>query len=214
MEQRDPLFSDEPEDTKIAILKATFDALAEHGYADLTIDRIGQYFPKSEGLIFYHYEGKDDLLLDLLDYLLERFEQMGVPVSDNGSPETQLRSIFDQVVPENSEQRDQKYEKVLIELRAQAAQDEEYQKHFNQSHDIFHETIREIVQNGIESGDFRETDPDRVADFLVTLVSGNIFERVTADTHRSIVSELDSYIEYRLLADKGHEHTEDELNDS
>ncbi|MFD1643580.1 TetR/AcrR family transcriptional regulator [Halohasta litorea] len=212
MEQRDPLFSDEPEDTQIAILKATFDALAEHGYADLTIDRIGQYFPKSQGLIFYHYDGKDDLLIDLLDHLLERFEQIGMPVSDEGDSETRLRSLFDQVIPETSEQPDQKYEKVLIELRTQAAQDEEYQKCFNQSHDIFRESVQQIIQDGIESGDFRETDPDLVADFLVTLVSGDIFERVTTGSRRSILSELDNYIEYRLLADK--EHNEDELNNT
>ncbi|CQR50918.1 HTH-type transcriptional repressor AcnR [Haloferax massiliensis] len=201
MDKRAPLFVDEPDDTKTEILKATFDALAEHGYANLTIDRISQHFSKSEGLVFYHYDGKDDVLLDLLNYLLSRFRQVGMPVSDDGDPETRLRSLFDQVIPEPDEQQIRDYETVLTELRMRAAQDEAFQECFNQSQDIFRETIREILQDGIESGDFREMDPELVANFLVTLVSGRTFERVTTGISRPIQSELDNYIKYRLLAD-------------
>ncbi|WP_241768121.1 TetR/AcrR family transcriptional regulator [Haloferax sp. ATB1] len=201
MDKRAPLFVDEPDDTKTEILKATFDALAEHGYANLTIDRISQHFSKSEGLVFYHYDGKDDVLLDLLNYLLSRFRQVGMPVSDDGDPETRLRSLFDQVIPEPDEQQIRDYETVLTELRMRAAQDEAFQECFNQSQDVFRETIREILQDGIESGDFREMDPELVANFLVTLVSGRTFERVTTGISRPIQSELDNYIKYRLLAD-------------
>ncbi|WP_255516712.1 TetR/AcrR family transcriptional regulator [Haloferax sp. KTX1] len=201
MDKRAPLFVDEPDDTKTEILKATFDALAEHGYANLTIDRISQHFSKSEGLVFYHYDGKDDVLLDLLNYLLSRFRQVGMPVSDDGDPETRLRSLFDQVIPEPDEQQIRDYETVLTELRMRAAQDEAFQECFNQSQDVFRETIREILQDGIESGDFREMDPELVTNFLVTLVSGQTFERVTTGISRPIQSELDNYIKYRLLAD-------------
>jgi len=201
MDKRGPLFVDEPDDTKTEILKATFDALAEHGYANLTIERISQHFSKSEGLVFYHYDGKDDVLLDLLDYLLKRFAQVGMPVSDDGDPETRLRSLFDQVISEPNDRGVQDYETVLTELRMRAAQDEAFQECFNRSQDVFRETIQEILQDGVESGDFREVDPELVTNFLVTLVSGRTFERVTTGISRPIQSELDNYIKYRLLAD-------------
>lgn len=208
-----PLFADDPDETRTAILKATFEALAEHGYADLTIDRIGEYFPKSEGVVFYHYNGKDEILLDLLDYLLERFEERGMPVSDDDDPETRLRALFDPIIPASGEQEGEGFEKVLIELRTRAAQDEEYRQCFNQSQDIFRETVRGIIQDGIESGDFKESDPDLVADFLITLVSGDLFDRVTTGDSRQIRSELDNYIEQRLLIDmedrSGTENLED-----
>jgi len=207
------LFPDEPDDTRITILKATFAALAEHGYADLTVKRIGHYFPKSEGVVFYHYDDKDDILLDLLDYLLDRFEYIEMPVPDDGDPETRLRSLFDQIVAETDDQQIRDYEKALMELRMRAAQDTEFQERFNQSQDVFRETIREIIQEGIESGDFRDVDPELVADFLLKLVSGGIFERVTAGVSRPIQSELDTYIEYRLLTDKERGTQREESND-
>jgi len=202
MESKIPLFSDKPDETKTAILKATFDALVEHGYADLTIDRIGHHFSKSEGVVFYHYEEKDEILLDLLDYLLERFVQIGVPISNDGCPETQLRTLLNQVISRASGQQARDYEIVLTELRMRAAQDEEFRELIDKSQDIFRNKVKEITRNGIESGDFREADPDLVADFLTTLVSGEIFEQVTSGTSRSIQSEVDNYIEYRLLAEQ------------
>jgi len=64
----------EPSDTRQAILGAAFRALCEHGYANVTIKRIGDEFDKSPSLVYHHYDGKDDLLIDLLEYLLDEFE--------------------------------------------------------------------------------------------------------------------------------------------
>lgn len=209
MEERDPLFADEPEDTKTTILKATFAALAEHGYADLTIDRISQHFPKSEGLVFYHYDGKDDVLLDLLDYLHERFVQIGMPVSDDEDPETRLRNLLSRVIFEEDNQQAQEYEKALTELRMRAAQDKEFKKGFNQSQDVFRKELVEIIEDGIESGDFKQVNPALIADFLITLINGKIFEQVTVDTSRPIQSELDNYLKYRLVAKEEHSSNEE-----
>ena len=213
MENRKPIFTDKPEGTKTAILKATFAALAEHGYADLTIDRISQHFHKSEGLVFYHYDGKDEVLLDLLDYLLERFVQIGMPVSDDREPEVRLRSLFDQVISKSDEQRTQDYKIVLTELRMRAAQDKEFQELIDESQNIFRDNVKEILQDGVESGDFRDIDPDLVANFLTTLVSGEIFEQVTTGPSQSVRSELDNYIQYRLLAHKECKHNREEPDD-
>jgi len=208
MEDTTPLFADKTDETKSAILKATFTALVEYGYADLTIERISEHFPKSEGLVFYHYDGKDEVLLDLLDYLLERFVQIGVPVPDDGDPEAQLRSLFDQVISQANEQQARDYEIVLMELRMRAAQDEEFQELIDESQDIFRDKVKNIIKSGIESGDFREVEPELVTDFLTTLVSGEIFERVTTGASQSIQTELNNYIDSRILTSDGHNREE------
>lgn len=206
MDENSPLFADNPSDTKTAILKATFDALAEHGYSDLTINRISQHFPKSEGVVFYHYDRKDDVLLDLLEYLLDRFVEIGIPISKDKSPEARLRSLFDQVLPQSNEQKIQDYEIVLTELRMQAAQKKEFHDSVCNSQSALRKEIQEIIRDGIQSGDFRDTDPEPIVDFLVVLVSGEIFERVTTGSSQPIRSELNNYITHRLLKNKGCEN--------
>jgi AcrR family transcriptional regulator len=71
-----PLFDDEPADTREAIMQATYRALRAHGYARLTIQRIGDEFPKSKSLLYHHYDGKDDLLLEFLSYMLDWRESL------------------------------------------------------------------------------------------------------------------------------------------
>jgi len=199
MEESSFIFADNPDDTKTAILKATFDALAEHGYSNLTIDRISQYFPKSGGLVFYHYDKKDEVLLDLLDHLLKRFVEIGMPISENKSPEDRLRALFVQLLPQSDEQQVEKYEIVLAELRMQAAQKSEFRESLTNSQNILCEQVLDIIYDGIDSGDFRDVNPEAVADFLVVLITGEIFERVTTGGSLPIQSELDNYIKYRLL---------------
>ncbi|GGL45225.1 transcriptional regulator [Halarchaeum grantii] len=198
----EPLFPKNPDETQTSIMEATFDALAEYGYSDLTINRVSQHFDKSEGIIFYHYDGKDELLLDLLNYLLERVENGAIQLSNEASPKTHLRTLLDKTLPSADETQERDYEKVLIELRTQAIHDEDYRECFNRSHQGFRETVREIIEAGIETGDFNEVDPELVADFVMTLVSGEIFDRLTMNSNRMVRSELDSYIETRLLADQ------------
>jgi len=56
------------------IMRATYRALQEHGYADLTIKRIAEEYGKSTAAIHYHYDTKDDLLAAFLDYILDQFQ--------------------------------------------------------------------------------------------------------------------------------------------
>ena len=60
-------------DTDEEIMQATYRALSEHGYANLTIKRIAAEYGKSTAAIHYHYDTKDDLLAAFLDFLLDRF---------------------------------------------------------------------------------------------------------------------------------------------
>ncbi|OYR59012.1 TetR family transcriptional regulator [Halorubrum ezzemoulense] len=73
----------EPTNTREAILGAAFRALRKHGYASVTIQRIGDEFDKSPSLVYHHYDGKDDLLVDLMGFLLDEFE---ASISDSGDP--------------------------------------------------------------------------------------------------------------------------------
>ena len=50
-------------DAQEEIMSATYEALCEHGYAALTVERIASELGKSTAAIHYHYETKDELLV-------------------------------------------------------------------------------------------------------------------------------------------------------
>ncbi|WP_331233383.1 TetR/AcrR family transcriptional regulator [Natronorarus salvus] len=194
------LFDDEPADTREAIMQATYRALRAHGYAGLTIQRIGDEFPKSKSLLYHHYDGKDDLLLEFLSFMLERFEET-IPDREYGDAREHLRGIVDHAVPETIHPERAEFRAAMVELRAQAATDEAYREHFTRNDRFFRERFAAVVRRGIEEGTFREVEPDRVAAMLLATVHGAMQEAATTDAAETarIREELFAYIERRLL---------------
>jgi AcrR family transcriptional regulator len=196
------LFED-PDDTREEIMKATYDALCAHGYADLTIQRISDEFPKSKSLIYHHYDSKDDLLLEFLEFVLDRFES-SVPQQEYGTASERLQAVLDHVLPTHLDEEGHEFTSAMIELRAQATHNPEYHAHYTRSTQFFHDQFVTIIQQGIEEGIFRDVDPDRTATLLLTTIQGAMLQRVTSDVEEqigSIRAELQAYIETQLLRD-------------
>ncbi len=201
---------DDPDGTREEIMKATYEALCTHGYADLTIQRIGDEFPKSKSLLYHHYDSKDALLLDFLAYMLEHFET-GVPREDHPDAAAHLRAVFDHVLPDELDEGRREFTSAMVELQAQAAHDPEYREHFTRSTRFFHDRFVTIIENGIEQGVFRDVDPDRVATLLMATIDGARFQRVTTEGDDDIAAvrdELQAYVETRLHVDGESEDDE------
>lgn len=188
-------FPDENIDTREAIMLATYEALCEHGYAALTIERIDNEFPKSKSLLYHHYDSKDDLLLDFLEYLLSVLPPDLAP-DDVGGPNDRLESIIDYILTVEPGRADDDFLGALVELRAQAVNDPDYREHFTRSDVDFHARIENVLQDGVESGDFQDHDTDAAATFLNTLLHGALQRRVTSDEPRLDVvrDQLERYL--------------------
>ncbi|MFW6384012.1 MAG: TetR/AcrR family transcriptional regulator [Halodesulfurarchaeum sp.] len=205
METADSLFA-EPADTREAIMQATFRALCEHGYAGLTISRIAQYFPKSKSLLYHHYESKEELLLDFLAFMLERYQE-AVPKAETDSPEERLAAVLDASLSRKADGPDLEFLRAMTELRAQAAHDERFREHFRTHDRVFRETLVDIVEDGIESGVFREVDAEQVAAFVFAGLAGGMTQLATAESgpERDVLAELRWYVDHRLLAEDAGE---------
>jgi AcrR family transcriptional regulator len=197
----DHLFPDEPAETRIEILKATYGALREHGYADLTIERIGEQFPKTTSLIYHHYDGKDELLLDFLLYLLEDAEA-DLGIEGDPDPDERLDVILDRVFSPDDDPEAAAFRRTMVGLRAQATTDPAYQDHFSEHDAFFRERLAEIIRDGIEDGTFRDVDPEAVATMLHAMITGAMTQQSTAEVdHSALRAEAEAYVETRLLAD-------------
>ncbi|MFC4440208.1 MULTISPECIES: TetR/AcrR family transcriptional regulator [Natrialbaceae] len=195
------LFEDEPASTREAIMQATYRALRKHGYAGLTIQRIGDEFPKSKSLLYHHYDGKDALLLEFLSFMLERFEAT-IPDREYGDAREHLEAILDHALPTDLDSERAEFRAAMVELRAQAATDEAYREHFTRNDRFFRRRLATVVRRGIEEGVFRDVDPERAAAMVLSSIHGAMQEEATTDTERTaaVREELRAYVESRLLA--------------
>lgn len=181
-------------------MRATYHALCEHGYADLTVQRIGEAFRKSKSLIYHHYDGKDDLLLDLLEYLLERFEE-AIPDASADDPLDRLRAILDHTLATSLSEERRAFAAAMVDLRAQATHDERYQGHFTRHDQFLQTTIAATLEAGVDEGVFSPIDVDAVATFLMTVVTGSLVQRVTADEDatRTVRRQVSTYVHTTIV---------------
>jgi len=181
-------------------MKATYDALCKYGYANLTIQKISDEFEKSKSLMYYHYDSKDDLLVEFLQFALEQFTT-DLMVNKTNDPETRLRDLINRLLPRTIDDDDHKQLGVAIfELRSKASFDESYYNKITEIDDFLREQIAELVEIGIEEGVFREVDPDEVANMVVAIINGTMVERVTAETNiNAIRSGLFDYLNNYLF---------------
>ena len=195
---------DDPTTTREEILAATYRSLRRHGYADLTIQKIGEELEQSPSLIYHHYEDKDALVLACLEYLLDHFEaELGRGPIEN--PRERLEELLDWGFGTEMSDEWQAFMQTILELRVQAIHDAAYREHFTRSDQVFTESIASIIRAGIESGEFRDCEPAAVAETLQLLYFGRALRLAsTADDLEewavTLRTEVQHYLRARVYA--------------
>jgi AcrR family transcriptional regulator len=192
---------DSPADTRTSIMRATYDALIEHGYENLTIQRIGDEFPKSKSLIYRHYDGKDDVLVALLEFLLDHLKSQ-MPQPTTADAHDCLRNVLDFVLAPDLDAERAELTNVMVELRGQSPHNRVFREYFSANDRTFRRGLADIVERGIEEGVYRSVDPEPVAEFVLTTMSGATVRRATTEDVADVAAvrrELDAYLEARLL---------------
>ncbi|MFB6156054.1 MAG: TetR/AcrR family transcriptional regulator [Haloferacaceae archaeon] len=164
-------------DTSAGIMEATHRALCEHGYADLTMQRIADESTMTKAALHYHFDTKEDLLNAFLDDLLARFEER--LACDASDPHERLAAFLEAVfAPVDESDGDDDFAVALMELKAQAPYHETYRQRFLELDERMHDVVASAVRDGVEAGTFAEEDPGEVARFVVTVINGSHARKV------------------------------------
>ena len=182
------------------IMEATYRALLKHGYADLSISRIGDELDKSKAAIYYHYDTKDDLLVAFLEFAVDRFEET-IETETGEEPPEDLEHVIEKLLPLQPDEEQRQLQAVLVGLRSQAVTNGVFREQFTQIDERLAATVRSIVERGIDDGTFRDVDPSRVAEHILATINGARYGRVTTDRKSAVAAarvSLASYIDSEL----------------
>lgn len=182
--------------TRVAIMEATFEALSKHGYADLTIQNIADEFEKSKSLLYYHYETKDALLGDFLDFVLDEFAAE-VEAGEEEDPLDRLWNVLELLLPPDlhEDEEARQLRTALFELRMQAPYDGTYADRFAATDERLAGTFESILAQGVETGAF-DVDPETGAELLLDVVTGATLRTVTTETDaRDALAPVETLVE-------------------
>jgi AcrR family transcriptional regulator len=168
--------------TKEAIVQATYRALRKHGYSDLAVADIAAEFDKSKSLIYYHYDSKDDLLLELLTYATDQFFK-DIDANTGQGHQNDLSYVLTLLLPQSLSAGRHDAQQILFGLRARALVDGAYRVQFTRFDERIARRIEDVVAGGIAADVFETADPACIADHVLATVNGAALQRLT--THRN-----------------------------
>lgn len=186
--------------TEQLILQATYHALLEYGYAELTISRIGEHFTKTNSLIYEYYDSKDELLIELLQQLLSQLRKLSVNQSEDAHEQ-----LLAAVRPRNCiNSTDNSLVTATLILRAQAPHSTVFRQEFQKLDNAYMMHICKLIELGIEQGVYIDINQREVAEYLYSVMTGADF--ITATTGSGIdtatvSTEIEQYLQARLLTD-------------
>ncbi len=193
---------DGDEDTHEVLMEATYQTLAAEGYDALSLRAVADRADKSRGLVHYHFDSKQDLVLSLLDYLLDRLEaDIDSPVWND--PEAALRSILERVGYGPADGDPEAYYRAMFALRGQAPFEPAIRERLTRNYLTLVDRLAALIEAGIQDGTFREVDPKATAAFLIVTVDGARTTELSLDVddaREDVFAVLEAHVFPSLLA--------------
>ena len=165
-------------DSKQEIMESTFEALCRHGYADLTIEKIADESEKGKSNIYYHFDDKQALILEFLDFMQDQLEQEFTSLN-TGSPEKKFDAMLEMMLGvENQEMWD--FHRALMEIQARTQYSEELREKFAEIDELVEARFTELLW------EMQVEDPEMMAELLVSVIQGSLSRKISANDRQGL----------------------------
>ena len=155
------------------ILAAAVERIASDGIDDMRIARVAMQAGVSTSLVHYHFDTREALLAEALEYSYELAAdvRLGDGDSDASNHIERLAGLVDQFLPYPGHlERDWI---LWVELWLRTVRHPELRPTAVRLYGRMHDWLAEAIAAGVAAGAFSEgADPDRVADRLMALADG------------------------------------------
>jgi AcrR family transcriptional regulator len=177
--------SDKPS-ARERILAAAVRQIAEEGIDGVRIARIAMAAGVSTSLVHYHFDSRDALLAEALDYSYThagdaRISSGELPPSSHAQ---RLQSMIDQCLPTSDALQDDWV--LWVELWLRAVRNPDLRPVAEELYARLHAWFADEIAAGVKTGEFGACDPDQVADLVLALLDGYGIRTLIGDSAVSI----------------------------
>ena len=142
---------------KDQILDATLTVLVQNGYERSRMDDVVQESQLSKGAIYWYYKSKKEMYLDLINFWVLRYSvTLNHIVEEDELPSQQLKNLFQYFINQN--ESDPQPFVALTEFWSMAQKDPDFRKKLQKVYTHFLELIEEIIERGVQSGEFKKVN--------------------------------------------------------
>jgi TetR/AcrR family transcriptional regulator len=172
------------------ILRATYETIIEDQISGTRLRKIAKKAGIAQGHLHYYFASKDELLLELRDRIIQSFseERQGQLTDTSKSALSKLLSLFELKI---GTIRGNALDRVLFDFWVQSASNQTIRKDMANFYRPWREIINEVVQAGVESGEFNPRYAEMIPSFLISLMDGAALQYLIDDE----AFDLDEYFQ-------------------
>lgn len=180
----------------------TYRVLADVGFDGLTTQRVADAADCSQSLVHYHYDTKEDLVVAFLEWVREAegdyLEGLG-----EGSAEDRLRAFVDLQLSIPRDDEHGWFNVAFLELQTAAARNDRYRDALREFTSMVDDVLVAVIEDGVETGEFRDVDPRATARFLRYALHGAVGATLTLheDATEAVRAPVEAYLEGVVLAE-------------
>jgi AcrR family transcriptional regulator len=158
--------------TRDRILEAACEVIAADGIDDLRIARVAMRAGASTSLVHHYFSTREELLEQALmhSYELAAKDRFGNPADPDASATDRMKVMIDECLPLPGKQRNEWT--LWVELWLRATRDPSLREMGARLYERYRNWMLEVIQSGVEGGEFDCSDPETSADVAIALLDG------------------------------------------
>lgn len=165
-------------DTERELMQATGEALAEHGVAAVTTQKIADEWGRAQSLVHYYHDTKEDLIVAYIEFLTER-QRAAYEERAEDPPLDRLAWMVAEDL--HADQGAAQTVNVLNDLHGEAPHNERYRAALADLEADGQAFLTDAIRDGVDDGTFRSVDPESTALFLLSASDGIYLRTVSLD---------------------------------
>jgi AcrR family transcriptional regulator len=164
---------DVSEERKQQILEAAMVVFARSGFDKARMDDIVEESGLSKGTLYWYFESKDDIIIAILENMFEReFVDLEPLVQADGTATGRLTRIVEYIIADVQQMFT--LIPLIYEFYALAYRQDKVQETLKSYWDKYIKVLDPIIQEGIDSGEFRKVNANEASIALGALIEGVI----------------------------------------
>jgi AcrR family transcriptional regulator len=162
-------------DRRATMIRAAYKVMARDGVHRVPLQQIATEAGVSKGLLLYHFQTKDGLVLASLEWVLEATERrIRQRLAESGDPAAAISEVIDAIWVSPEANRD--FFRFYLDGVEHQARSPEFDEFADRGHSIMNSFYRELIVAGVDRGVLRVEDPSVAAMQMRAVIEGMLLQ--------------------------------------
>jgi AcrR family transcriptional regulator len=163
------------QDRRATMIRAAYKVMARDGVHRVPLQQIATEAGVSKGLLLYHFQTKDGLVLASLEWVLEATERrIRQRLAESGDPAAAISDVIDAIWVSPEANRD--FFRFYLDGVEHQARSPEFDEFADRGHSIMNSFYRELIVAGVDRGVLRVEDPSVAAMQMRAVIEGMLLQ--------------------------------------